>query len=495
MVATFFNTAFFVLLTNALSPAEVGLFSLLNIIVLAVGTVSILGSPMVGAGLASPPAVVRFLAQYLADGRGRAAKRMILMSLSISAVVSIFFAALLFLPWVSKNLSHPFGTEPVLYAAFDGVFFSLGQISAFSLVGVGRAGRAGLLVGASAVVKYVVASLLLYLGLGVPGVFVGFSVGDLLLLVSSLALVFGSVPHQGDSRIDRRALAGYMPSVLASSVLGLAIAQTGKLLAFSSGSFSDLAVFNVAWVAAMVAGQAPIALTNSLVPTLVSLRAGDVARRREVVANLTRYVSLVTLPIGFWLAATSPLLPSLFGAGYASATPLIAIMSASVSLTAVMSVYSSELLVGRRTSLFLLGNVLGLATLLLGSYLLAPRIGLLGIAVGRALMLLASLVAFSVFVKSSREFVIDLPGCLKALAGAGLMMAAVSAAEFIFAPSLHTRLEDVAFSVATVPFAALVYVVSLRLLGAFREDDFRLLERVLPKPVARLADLAREVLL
>src|SRR6267143_3242711 len=78
VVATVFNTAYFVLLTNVLAPQEVGLVSLLNIIVIAIGTVAIVGSPMVGAGLSSPPAVARFLAQYTTSGGGRAARKIVL---------------------------------------------------------------------------------------------------------------------------------------------------------------------------------------------------------------------------------------------------------------------------------------------------------------------------------------------------------------------------------------------------------------------------------
>ena len=491
VVATVFNTAYFILLTNVLAPQEVGLVSLLNILVIAIGTVAILGSPMVGAGLSSPPAVARFLAEYTTRGSGRASRKIILASLVLSAAISVSLASLLCFPPVARSVSYPLGSGAVLFAALDAVLFSLGQISAFAVVGVGKAGTAGFLLGLSVVVKYSASSFLLFSGLGAPGVFLGFSLGDLALFAGSLPLAIRSAPGGGDSRVEGRAILGYMSSVLPSSLVGLAVNQAGKLLAFLHGSFGDLAVFNVAAVSAGVVAQGPTALTNATVPTLAGL-GGGLASRREVVSGLSRYVSLVAFPVGFWFAAVSPLLPGILGNGYASAAPLIAIMSASVSLTAVMSVYSSELLVGRRTSVFLTGNVLGLAALLVASYSLTPFLGLLGIAVGRAAMLFVSLVAFALSLRASRELVVELSYYLKAFASSAVMVAVVFFTWLLIAP--HARLEDAITILATVPLAALVYSVSLRLLGAFKEQDFLLLERLLPKPISRLAILARKLL-
>jgi len=492
VVATVFNTAYFVLLTNVLAPQEVGLVSLLNIIVIAIGTVAIVGSPMVGAGLSSPPAVARFLAQYTTSGGGRAARKIVLTSFLLCAAISVGLASVLCYPQVARSVSYPLGSGAVLFAAVDAVLFSLGQISAFAVVGVGRAGTAGLVLGLSVVVKYSVASFLLFSGFGAQGVFVGFSAGDFALLAGSLPIAIGSALRGGDSRVEGRAIFGYMSSVLPSSLVGLAVNQTGKLLAFFHGSFSDLAVFNVAAVSAGVVAQGPTALTNAMVPTLAGLGEDGPSARREVISSLARYVSLVAFPVGFWFAAVSPLLPSILGNGYAAAAPLIAIMSASVSLSAVMSVYSSELLVGRRTSLFLLGNALGLVALLAASYALTPLLGLLGIAVGRAVMLFVSLLAFGVFLRKSQELVVEYSYYLKALAGSTVMMAVVFAASLLAAP--HARPESAAVILATVPLAALVYSVSLKSLGAFKEQDFQLLERLLPKPFSRLAILARKLL-
>jgi len=71
------------------------------------------------------------------------------------------------------------------------------------------------------------------------------------------------------------------------------------------------------------------------------------------------------------------------------------------------------------------------------------------------------------------------------------MLAVVFVTWFLIAP--HSRLENAVIILATVPLAAVVYSVSLRFLGAFRPQDFQVLERLLPKPISRLAILARKL--
>src|SRR4029077_8626073 len=113
LAATVFNTAYFVLMTNLLSPQEVGLVSLLNILVIAIGTVAILGSPMVGAGLSSPPAVARFLGQYAANGSGKAARKIVLVSFLLCAAIAVSLAFLLNYPPVARSVSFPLASGAV----------------------------------------------------------------------------------------------------------------------------------------------------------------------------------------------------------------------------------------------------------------------------------------------------------------------------------------------------------------------------------------------
>src|SRR5713226_747649 len=101
------NTAYFVILTNFISVDEVGLVSLLNVLVIGTSTLATLALPIVGSGMAAtPPAVTRFLSQYIQSGKG-SARSLYLLSVGICAVASSAVAVILSNPSVASSLAAP----------------------------------------------------------------------------------------------------------------------------------------------------------------------------------------------------------------------------------------------------------------------------------------------------------------------------------------------------------------------------------------------------
>jgi O-antigen/teichoic acid export membrane protein len=497
IVSLVLNTVYFVVLTNVLSASLVGLVSLLNVLVLAGVTAASLALPAVGAlGSATPPAVSRFIAEYMKEGRSRAARRVFLTSILIAVAISVPIAAFLSLPSVSGSISFPLSSQPVVFAAIDIVILAVAQVGAYSMIGAGRATRAGSIIAGTALVKYTSASSLLVMGWGASGVFIGFSIGDFALAASSISLASRSIPVSGDSRFDGRAVTTYMVSILASSLIGYGVSQTDRLLAFLQRGFSDLALYNAASVGAAVASFAPAAVTNVLVPILSSLRGEDASQRREILRNYTRYVSLISFPMGFGLAAIAPSLLWLFGENYVSGSPLIAVIGISISLTAVSSVYSSSLLASRKTYNFLLGNGIALLSLVSISFILVPIAGLVGVALARAGMFVVAALAFALFARGMGEFVIDLRGYVKALVASTVMGGVIYAMlTWASATLIRTRLGAVALGVVLIPVGVVIYLLAMKLLRAFSERDMEFAEKLLPKSFSRLVQLARRFLL
>src|ERR1700722_2487555 len=252
------NTLYLVLLTNLLPQQQVGVVALLNVLVIGIATAAAMGIPVVGAGLsATPPAVARFLSEYVAGGNGRAARRLLLISLVICAVISSLLALVLTRGSTESYLSVP--ATPALYAAVDAVFFAFGNVGVYSLIGTGGGGRAGVVLTVSALLRYLAASALLFAGFGAAGIFQGFIVGDLFLVVASLFLAGRSLPATGSPR-TYRGLYPYMLAVLVSGLIGFGVSQSDRLIAFFQTGLGNLAVYNIAAVGASVAAFAPIAV-------------------------------------------------------------------------------------------------------------------------------------------------------------------------------------------------------------------------------------------
>ena len=473
------NTGYLVLLTNLLPQQTVGSVALLNVLVIGIATASAFGIPVVGAGLsATPPAVARFLSEYTREGNGRAARRVVFISLIFCALISSLLAYLLI-----RSISGP----AAQYAALDGIAFGFAQIGAYSLIGTENAGKAGVLIITSALLRYAAASGLLVYGLGAAGVFEGFIVGDAFLAVSGVVLAIRALPSSGSPSI-KGSLYSYMSSVLLSGLIGLGVSQSDRLIAFFQRGLGDLAVYNIAAVGASIAAFAPLAVTNALVPVLPMFGGPGSERRTKILRDYTRYVSLVAMPVGFGLAAISPLLLLVFGKAYVQGAPLVTVMAMAIGLTAVSSVYASGLLASGKTYLFLVGNALALVSLIAVSYVLIPIEGLLGIAIGRAAMLTVSLACFALFSRTLGELVLDSKGYLKSILASAVMFSVVYALVFFVSPHLPLREENVIFALVLLPFGLVFFIVIMKALRAFGKEDFDFLERLLPrfmKPVMR----------
>jgi O-antigen/teichoic acid export membrane protein len=487
------NTLFLVLLTNRVLVPEVGLFSLLNVIVVATATLSCLALPVGGTGaLATPPAVARFLSEYIRRGDG-SARKLYLTSVLACAGISLLLAFIISLPPVAGLIAGSLAVSAVVFATLDSIVYSFGQLGAYSMLGSGMTIGAGKLIIVSSLLRYGLGALLLLTGFGVPGVFMGFAAGDLVLAVSANFASYRTVRTSGTGKWNARPAASYMVSVLVAAVIGLGVSQTDKLLAFFQQGLGNLGIYNIATVGAAVASFAPGAATNVLVPALSSF-GNDVARKRETLRTYTRYISVVASPMGFGLAAVSPFLLRVFGDAYVSAAPLMSIMSIAISMTAISSVYSSGLLVDNKAHLFSLGNIIGLAGLLGVALATVPTLGLLGIAIGRAVMMFATLLFFALFARWSGELVLDAPVYLKSLTSAAVMAVLVYGVLDLAASFITVRGAIVAASILMIPVGFAFYVIVMKLLRGFSQADVDFLEKIMPGWLSWLGELARKLL-
>jgi len=489
------NTVYFVILTNIINPEEVGLVSLLNVLVIGTSTLATLALPLVGSGItATPPAVSRFLSQYIQTGEG-SARKLYFLSLGICAAASSVAAVVLSNPSVAASLAGPLNSKPFVYAALDAVAFSFSQLGVYSLVGAGRAPLAGKLLLASSGLRYSVASLLVFLGYAVSGVFIGFTIGDFVLAAISTPLAAKMVLASKEAPFRFRPVAAYMASVMVAAFAGFGVTQVDKLLAFFQQGLGNLAVYNVATVGAAIASFAPSAVTNVLVPTLGSLRPDEQGRRRELMRNYTRYIMFIAAPMGVGLAAVSPFLLELFGKEYLGAAPLLAVISVSVVFTSVGAVYSSDLLVGARIYLFSVANIVGLVTLVSLALVLVPRFGLLGIAISRGVMLVLAMTTLAYFVRGEGDLVLDGRGYLKS----GLASAVMGVVVYGFLDALTAALPlgrgaTVLASLVSIVLGFLLYLVLMKYLRGFGASDLEFLRALLPRRLSWVVELVKKLL-
>jgi O-antigen/teichoic acid export membrane protein len=489
------NTLFLVLLTNYFGgdQTKVGLVSFLNVVLVSATTVSVLALPIGGLGVvATPPAVTRFFSLYRGMGQN-SGRGVYFLSLLITGVISLGIVALSAYSPVANLVGGPLQASAVFFACIDALVYSFGQLGAYSMLGREKTTTAGKLIILSSFLRYTFASLLLIQGWGPSGVFIGFAFGDSVLAVSSNAGAVRDMSRQVAVKAPMKPVVKYMLSVFLAALMGLAVSQSDKLLAFLQLGLPPLAIYNIATVGAAVASFVTSAATNVLVPALGSYFGKEEEKRRMLKAY-TRHICLTAMPLGFVLAAISPFLLRLFGDAYATGAPVLAVIAISISLTSVAAVYSSDLLIDDKAHHFTISNLVGLVGLLVVSYLTVPYYGFFGIALGRSVMLFITLGLTAYFVWRPGRLVLDEGAYVKSLGAAVVMALFVYTLLRVAGTAGVGRLGEVGASLIMIPVGLMSYLLIMKALKAFNEDDIAFLELLLPGWLGGLSKLARKLL-
>jgi O-antigen/teichoic acid export membrane protein len=444
-------------------------------------TVSILAQPVVvQSPIPAPPAVMKFIPELLARKARSGAGRAFTISLFASAVIAVVIGGVLIVwpslavPFVGGNAVQ---TNLIRLSAVDVILLSLGQICLASLISTGNLrGATGYIILWS-VLRYSLASALLF-SYAIEGVLIGWILGDGLLLAVALQGSLASL-HDGSGRAEfsLRDFARYSSYTLLSALIGYAINQADKLFTLAQQGLSRLAVYNVAIVAASFAGLAPYALTMVLLPTLSSLHAsGEKREMRQIVRQYSRYVSIIVIPIAVGFAAITDVALRIFGPEYASGLMPSVIVSVTAGLTAVGAVYAAVLLAVGELRWYTLANLGGLGSLAAVVYLATPILGLSGPALGRAsLMILAALV-YAYATLRSGFLELDVRAFLTAVSSSVLMGAVV----FFILSLFHTFLMKLVMLPIVVVIGALLYLVGLRVLKLLGAQDFEFIREIAP---------------
>jgi O-antigen/teichoic acid export membrane protein len=234
-------------------------------------------------------------------------------------------------------------------------------------------------------------------------------------------------------------------------------------------------------------------LTGVMTPVLARVHVrGEAKALADAHATLTRVIWLLVLPAGVGLAVLAPRLVAALYPKYTTATVLIVIFIASTFGESLLGVPHNVLMVAERYRVIVVSRLLALVSIPL-VYLLLPRYGLVGVAVGVGLARIAARLVTVVYGMKEMDLrtpLAFLGRVTLASAGMGLALLVASAA-WAFRPTL--ALSGWERGLSLLPLAvlalggALVYALLLRLLGGLDEAERRrLLEMQLPFRIARL---------
>ncbi len=492
------NTLYFLILTNILhSTLDVGIVTALNLTIWFLVTVCLLAQPVtMQSPIPAPLAVLKFIPELIARKARPGAARMFMLSFGIAAAIALGIGAVLIV--FPSTVAPLLGGTAVLpmfiqLAAVDVILLSLDQVCFASLIAVGEMRRATIYIILWSVARYVLASVFLFT-YAIPGVLAGWIIGDGVLLAVTLRKSIGifGIARGGEreQEFSMAEFAKYSSITLVSALIGYTINQADKLFTLARQGLPQLAIYNVAIVAASFSGMAPYALTTVLLPALSSLHAAnEVQEIRQLVRHYSRYVAIIVIPVAFGFASITEVALRIFGAAYVSGLVPSVIVSLTIGLTAVGAVYAAVLLAVGELRWYTGANVAGLGSLAVVAYLTTPVFGLSGPALGRASRMVLAALVYGYAASRSGFFEID----VKAFACAAVSSMVMGAVVFFGLSLFHTFLTKLVMVPAFVVVGALVYLGCLRALRLLQEDDLEFIRDIAPEKLHPLVAIVARI--
>jgi O-antigen/teichoic acid export membrane protein len=473
------NTLYFLILTNILrSTLDVGIVTALNLMILLLAAVCLFAQPITSQSpIPAPLAVLKFIPELLAKREGTQAARVFKSSFGASGILAAMIGAVLV---VSPNLAIPIvGGQPdfVRLAAVDVIAYSLCQVCFGTLIAVGDLRNATTYIVSWAIARYAMASILL-VPYTIFGVLVGWIIGDsAILLVAFRVSVRRIQKSSGSGSFSSIDLWRYSIYTLFSAVIGYGVTQADKIFTLASQGLSELAIYNVAIVAATFTGFAPYALLTVLLPALAALHSrGRREEMHEMIRSYTRYVSIIVLPIAIGFASVAEIALRIFGPAYISGLVPTVIVSVATGLTAIGAVYASALLALGELRWYTAANLLGLGALFAISAMLTGVLGLAGPALGRAALMAIAAVVYAVALRRSGFLELDTRAFLSATGSSALMGVVVFGA----LASAHSFLLKLTYLPALIILGAAIYLGCLRLLRLLTATDLEFVRGMAP---------------
>jgi len=474
LVCTVIGVVYFVVLVRLLTPEEMGVYAVLTFLLTLV---------QVFGTLALPSAAVKYIAQYMAQGRLKEARSVVARVLQISVLSSALLSAFLFASASPLSILLSGTSVWVFQALAFASFFTVLQVQVGSfLQGLQRMREVAAVQLAYAVVEKFLAIYLLYAGWGLLGVVYGWLAG---LIVSSLA---GSIltakllgilekPHPLKPFIT------FSYPLYVSGILGFAADWVDRLFILPYMGAVYLGMYHVAIRAAVVPSLVSSSIVAALFPQLSELYAQQGADGlRDAFQVSTRYTVLVSFPMIFGLAALAyPLLILFAGMEYIEASlPLTVLCLAGLPGALGIAIVPALLTLERTKAASMVTVVSILSNTVVCYVTLAYlNLGMFGAAWARVF---ASFVGFGLGVYALRRFVkvaFDKDALWKASVASVIMTTAVVLVEVLLFHPYFLPLYVI------VGFAA--YFFSLAGLKAVTKRDVELIHDYLPGKLKRVA--------
>jgi len=479
LTTTLFQVVAFAIIARLISPSQMGLLAILYLI---------LGLAQLIAPLALPSAIVRFVAEELAQGRKQNAAAIFYKSTTISIAISAIMSAACFM--LAPSLSAAFSTQPIIFQflAID-VFLSAGLIQTVSnaLVGAQKLREYSLATIAYMALRNTLIVALLLVLHDFLWLVCAWVISDLLyvLIMNILVLRVLGLPTFEFSL--KRLLRFSLPLMPGNSV-GFVYSWYDRALMLPYTSLPELGIYNATLTAFGVLSAIPGGIATALYPAYAEIQtAKGKPGLQDAIHVASRYVSFIAIPLALGLLATAkPALSLFLGEPYEPGSTALQIITLFFALTVVGNAFGSIFLLLGETATASAATTASVAASIVTALLLLPAFGINGAATSRGVGMLVSFALTLALVRRRMRLSFDLEAFWKSFAASTAMAIAVWLTQYVF----YNRLLLPAYVIV----GAVTYLIGLRLLKAVHPADAQLAVEFLGKRYEPLVNLAGKIL-
>ena len=340
---------------------------------------------------------------------------------------------------------------------------------------------------ASFAVRQSLVVMFLELGWGLPGIVIGWGIGDSLnsLVLGGFTRKFLGPPKFGFGFVR---LLKFSAPLFLGGAANYAWTWFDRALLLPFVSLAQLGSYNVAVTAFGALHSMPSSISGTLFPFYSHLYSdgssdSQTAGLENAVRTASRYVSFLIIPVSVGLAVTALPAATLFaGNNYADAASPLAILSVSFAVACLGTALSQIFVVLGKTITSAIVTILSVLIPFFLGILLISNFGVLGAAMARGISLIVALVLSVLILRRILKVRFDLGAYRSAWLASLAMGVAVLALQFFF---YSKYLLPVYIAVGSA-----VFVLSLRLLHALDREDIELISDFL-KPYPRLGFVTR----
>jgi len=472
--------------TNALTPTDLGVLSILSFLTSTFSLFTL---------LALPTALTMFASQSLGKHELKEAAAVQKTATRVILILSILGFAIT--AFSSETMSQYFWSTPtyaplIILMAIHALLFNLTTLYKSSLQALCLFGKMAVVTLIYIVCGRTIAVVLALFHLSVPGVLTGYIAGSLIAAAAAIAFTRGKLPSSTDSAPIKPLLRFSFPLFLSSLTLLILNWADIVVLASLTSNYALVGIYRIAVSSIGILSVIHLPITVTILPVLSARYSLENPRgTSRILRTASRYLFYVMVPSCLGLAIIAPTaLTFFYGPDYTSGATSLAILSISVIIFALYSLLTTALTaIGKTKQVLKISVAKALSTVALLA-IVVPFFEAVGAALTRLTVQIIGLALALYILHRYVKVKLDKEAVWKSA------VASTATIPFLIAleSTLSTRIPAIHLLTTEILTAACVYLISLYILKALNSQDFELLRQAFPRLLAKYITVLEKII-